>query len=385
MGDNALMRGLRPAAVPAARVARAVRTAVPTRALASAPGPHMPVERIAFGDRPDAPVAVGLGDPPGQRWLAAVVLGARGRYAAAAELLEGVCRERRASTAVRAHAAVTRAAHLRQLGGHAEARRWDGIGLALATRTPGDRTQPASAAHRSDAVCAVSEVRAVGGEHEVAASLGLDLAAARADALIGLAADAIGLADPTLAEGLLRRAERAVREHPSWRPTVRWYWVRAELALSTGRPGQARSAARRAVEAAKAVGAVRHELKSALVHSVADASAGRPTDELAVELTALAERARRVRLSTLEWPARLVLADLIGGVDLARSGGCRRRAVHVLACIRRRADPQGRRILDSSPWVPDISESLLLHSDACHPPETCRSAHSSRMECKNRP
>jgi hypothetical protein len=384
MGDNARVRGLRPAVVPAAR-ARAVRTAAPTRVMASAPEPGVPVERVAFGDRPDAPVRVRAGDSPTRRWLAAVVLGARGRYAAAAELLDGVYRDRRASAATRAHAAVTRAAHLRQLGGHAEARRWDGLGLALATRAPGDRTQQASAAHGLEPVCGVPGLCAVGGGDDARARPGLDLAAARADALVGLAADAIGLADPGLAERLLRHAERAAREHPSWRPTVRWYWVRAELALSTGRPDRARSAARRAVEAASAAGAVRHEIKSELVHAVAEAGAGRPTEEVVAELNAVAERACRVRLPTLEWPARLVLADLIGGVDLARSGACRRRAMQVLARIHRQADPEGRRTLDSSPWVPDISGSLLLHSETCHPPETCRSAHFSRMECKNRP
>ncbi|MCU1653655.1 MAG: hypothetical protein JWQ60_4804, partial [Pseudonocardia sp.] len=89
--------------------------------------------RIAFGDRPEAPIVVHPGDPAEQRWLAAVALGARGRYAAAATLLDGVSGRSGATRTVRAHAAVTRAAHLRQSGGHLAARRWDGLGLALAT------------------------------------------------------------------------------------------------------------------------------------------------------------------------------------------------------------------------------------------------------------
>ncbi|WP_051581471.1 hypothetical protein [Pseudonocardia acaciae] len=328
----------------------------------------MAVERIAFGDRPDAPLIVRPGDPARRRWLAAVVLGARGDYAAAAELLDHLYRDRRTPTAVRAHAAVTRAAHLRQLGGHAEARRWDGLGLALATTA-------ASPAPASPAPANLADPE----------RLGLDLAAAGVDALLGLAADAIGLADTGLAQRLLGRARAAALKHPSWRPAVRWHWVRAELALSTGRPDQAEPAARHALAAATEARAVRHEIKSTLVLSVAHAGTGRPVDELVDTLDTLAGRTRRARLASLEWPIQLLIADLIGGVDLARSGGCRRRGVHVLACIRRRTDPRGRRAFDRSPWVPAISGPPLLHSEVNHPPGTCRSAHSSRMECKNRP
>src|SRR5687768_11318696 len=103
-----------------------------------------------------------FGDDPGrwplpaattahQLWLRAVAAGGQGRYAIALADLAGMYRIASAGPlASLAHS--TRASFLRQLGFHARARRWDGRAVALA---------------------------------------GEDLEA-RADALIGLAADALG-------------------------------------------------------------------------------------------------------------------------------------------------------------------------------------------------
>ena len=70
---------------------------------------------------------------PEERWLVAVALGGQGYYAAAAAELERLTADPAVPLRVAAHAAVTRAAHLRQLGGHAVARSWDARGLRLAT------------------------------------------------------------------------------------------------------------------------------------------------------------------------------------------------------------------------------------------------------------
>lgn len=325
--------------------------------------------RVAFGDQPEAPIAVRPAEPPERRWLAAVALGARGWYAAAGSLLDGIYRQRDASLAMRAHAAVTRGAHLRQLGGHQAARRWDGRGLALATRA------------------ADGGLTRSGAQSEQAGPdpFGLDLAAARVDAVLGLAADAIGLAEPDLAARLLRGVEPLVAEHASWRPRVRCHWVRAELALATERPDLAVPHAQCAVRAARSAGARRHEIKSSLVLAVARAGAGQPTDEVVESLTWLSERADRTGLRTLQWPMEMLLAELTSGTDVARSGEHRRRAAGILGEIRRRTDAWARNVFDRSPWVPNSLRVGLLHSAPCHPPETCRSPQSSRMECKISP
>jgi len=343
--------------------------------------------RVAFGDRPDAPLQVRPGDPPEWRWYTAVALGARGRYAAAAALLGGLlsgvldapgpgrdpgpdcgAARRVVPAPLRAHAAVTRAAHLRQVGGHLAARRFDGLGLAIAT-VP--NTGP--------------DVRPDCLESAEPGQPGLDRAAARVDALLGLAADAIGLADPVLADRLLRAAEPLALEHPSWRPGVRWHWVRAELALSRDRPAEAVGWARRALVAASGAGATRHVVKSELVLAVAEAGAGTPTGQMVATFAGLSERTRRSGLWSLEWPILLQLANLVGPVDPLGAHTYRREAAQIVGTIRRHSDPIARYVLDRSPWVPPPEETELLHLDPYHPAETRRSAHSSRMECKNKP
>ena len=331
--------------------------------------------RVAFGGRPEAPIRVRPDAPPVARWLAAVALGARGRYAAATALLAGLHGQPAVDPAVRAHAAVTRAAHLRQAGGHLAARRWDGLGLAMAT------APSATAALGRAAAGGAAGLESA----DAADGAGLDLAAARVDALLGLAADAIGLSDLELAERLLRLAEPAALEHPSWRPGVRWHWVRAELALSRDRPEPALELAHRALAGARAAGAVRHEVKSAIVLAVAEAGSGRETEKVIADLSALSERTRQTGLWTLEWPIQMLLASLIGDVDPGQSTTHRSRAGQIVSTISLHSDPITRSVLSRSPWVPTLAETKLLHLDPYHPAEKRRSAHSSRMECKNKP
>jgi hypothetical protein len=342
---------------------------------------------IAFGARPEAAIRVSPEAPPVARWLAAVALGARGRYAAAAALLAGLHGQPGVDPAVRAHAAVTRAAHLRQSGGHLAARRWDGLGLALAT-VPPSRSAGSTALGAVTALGAAAAGGAAAGGGDLAggpSGAGLDLAAARVDALLGLAADAIGLSDPELAERLLRLAEPAALEHPSWRPGVRWHWVRAELALSRDRPEPALELAGRALAGARAAGAVRHEVKSAIVLAVAEAGTGSEPEKVIADLSALSERTRQTGLWTLEWPIQLLLASLIGDTEPVRSTTHRSRAVQIVSTISLHSDSVTRSVLSRSPWVPALAETKLLHLDPYHPAEKRRSAHSSRMECKNKP
>jgi hypothetical protein len=299
--------------------------------------------------------------------------------------LRGLLADPGVREAVRAHAAVTRAAHLRQLGGHAAARRWDGLGLVLATRTgqrepaggapaaarearpgvPGAAAgalsdaagPPGDAAAREALLGPPGAAGAPPGDAAGAAGCGMDRAAARTDALVGLAADALGLGSLPLAERLLRAAGPSVDAHPSWRPAVRWHWVRAELALCRDQAAEAARHARLAVDAAVAAGAVRHEVKSRVVLAVAEAGSGHPLSQVVDTLGDLSERTRRTGLVTLEWPIALLTGDLTAATKPDEAAAHRREAQRLVGAIRLLTDPDGRYVLDRSPWVPPAVNS----------------------------
>jgi hypothetical protein len=208
--------------------------------------------------------------------LRAVAAGGQGRYARAqadlAELLRRNPPGRLVSLAMS-----TRASLHRQLGWHALARGWDGRAL--------DRA---------------------GGDPE-----------AGVDALIGLAADALGLGRLAASAALLTRASalldsaRASADAPPDRLPIRLSWVRAELAMAAGRGDEARDHARRGVELAEqALPALRrHRVKSDVVLAAALCSAGELATSRAVADAALTE--------TLTYglePLRWALACLLVGI-----------------------------------------------------------------------
>jgi len=256
------------------------------------------LEQAAFGDRPDLAVTT---TPvlPRDRWLAAVVLGAQGHYARAATLLTG--NDLTQDDGLAALAAATLASHRRQLGGHAAARKHDAQALVKA---------------RADD--------------------------ARADALLGLAADAIGT-------GHLEHARRLRDRVPltTWRARVRHGWVSAEIALSTDQPAIAH--AERALGEAESAGARRHSIKSEIVLAAAH-SASEPV--MARKLVTRArDAATDLHLSSLIWPASLLLAQ----VDPSEATRHARNAEAVLHVLLRRADPRGRELAERSPWVPSAA------------------------------
>lgn len=293
----------------------------------------------AFGAASPALVRIPPGADHRERWLAAVALGGQGRYGAAAAELARLRADPATPVAIAAHAAVTAAAHRRQLGGHAAALADDGFALRVATAArPGEP------------------------DHD-----GTDAAGARIDALIGLAADAVGLGRPLVARRLLDSAECSCRDHPSWRLPVRIGWVRAELALLSGEPAAALAPATDAVHRARAAGAARHLVKSLIVHVVTAVAAGeRPPDEGIAELDRLAQECVDRGLAPLEWPCRLAAADMIvrtgdnandgnthmaqRSVDGRSTGAPRRRhaALATMSVIERRCDPLGRQLIGVS-------------------------------------
>jgi hypothetical protein len=317
--------------------------------------------RIAFGAEAGAEVRVSADASPLERWLVAVALGGQGRYAAAAAVLQALLADPRVPVTVAAHAAVTLAAHRRQLGGHAVARRLDAHGLRLAT------SALAAGGDGADSAANPGE----------GAEFGWDAASARADALTGLAADALGTGGPALARRLLALADDAAAGHPSWRPHVRIGWVRAEAALLAGDPTGAVGPARRSVDLSERAGSIRHVLKSRIVLAVAESLSGGNTGTVLSELDITGDDAERLGLLPLVWPARFAAADIAqraSGQGAAASAGyaetangaldntrnirlrdtTRRRcaASTTLSVIERRCDPVGRLLMGEAGWVP---------------------------------
>lgn len=211
-------------------------------------------------------------------WLRAVAAGGQGHYAVALTDLQAL--DRAGTGPLRSLALSTRASFLRQLGGHDLARAVDGRAWALACD----------------------------GE-------------SAADALIGLAADALGVGRFAASARLLSRATAAVEDSGVPRLGVRLAWVRAELAMVSGDGDASVGHAQRAVELAAGLGSVRHAVKSDVVYAAALCSAGRYDDSRAVADRAL-RAAREHGLLPLAWALSCLLGDIgsaeLDGQEIAR-------------------------------------------------------------------
>ncbi|ORB56729.1 hypothetical protein BST43_13140 [Mycobacteroides saopaulense] len=233
----------------------------------------------AFGPR-SATWPLVSASTPEDAWLRAVALGGAGRYGAAHAELNAIAVSRPGRLASLALSA--RASHVRQLGWHAQARGLDGRALAMA---------------------------------------GTD-AEARADALIGLAADALGLARFPLAHALLERAEplseRGDVRWP-WRLPLRLAWVHAELAMVSGDGGRSLRYARTAEQLARDVPSVRHQVKTSMVLAAALSSAG-DFDESALVAARGLQAAGANGLVPLRW----ALAAMLESLPASEEAGQRR-------------------------------------------------------------
>lgn len=223
----------------------------------------------AFGDDPGRwPLPTAHSDE--ELWLRAVVAGGQGRYANAYADLASVRRVRRVGRlASLAHS--TQASFLRQLGWHDRARGWDGRALALASGDPEGRV----------------------------------------DALIGLAADALGVGRFAASSATLRRAQGLLDGAPT-RLAVRLQWVSAELAMATGDGATAAGHAECAIDVAAALGSTRHSVKSQVVLAAALCSDGRLDRSRAVADAAL-DTTQRLGLVPLSWALASLLGDIGSG------------------------------------------------------------------------
>ena len=271
-------------------------------------------ERAAFHGRPDAGVAplrtaVELAvaedlsaEAAAAGWLLGVCLSSAGRYGAALAVLDpvvasagsGADDETAEARLLGALAAATVASIHRQLGRHSVAQGYDDTALAV-----------------SDGA----------GE-------------AGFDALLGLAADAVGLGDAGAAAERLQAAADLAEGRPEWwRQRVRLDWVRAEVALLEGRAEDAVAAAHAAVELAEHSGAPRHVAKGLLFQGVAQVEAGRVREATAT-LRRAAILAESLGTVPLQWPVRAMLAALLAEdapAESERSLAAARRAVQAVA------------------------------------------------------
>lgn len=231
----------------------------------------------AFGDDPGCwPLPAAR--TPEQLWLRAVAAAGQGRYSSARADLAAVRRGAPAG-ALASLSLSTEASLLRQLGGHRPAAGWDGRALALAPTADGD-------------------------------PMALQ---ARVDAVVGLAADALGVGRLAASARLLERAEEMMRraEAPSPRLTIRQAWVSAELAMAGGRGEEAVAHARRGVAVAERVlpALRRHRVKSDVVLAAALCCAGLLESAREVADAAL-DDTQIYGLVPLRWAVACLLVDI---------------------------------------------------------------------------
>jgi hypothetical protein len=282
---------------------------------------NVDLRAAAFGDRPDTPVfgtATDRHASPRDRWLAAVTLGGQGRYAAAAAVLRDLLTGHDPLFA--ALAGTTMASHLRQLGGHAAARRLD----AAALRRLPSRSEPDPD--------------------------GVDHTGVLVDALLGLAADAIGLGRVTEAARLHAAAVAAAGDDRVWRVTVRIEWVATEVALATGRFAAAVAPAERALAVASARGAVRHTVKSTMMLGAVLTAGGTPDGRRRARglLTEALTASLTWGMFSLAWPSASLLADLADDA----ADRYPEIAANALTSVFWWSDAAMRRIGTASVWLP---------------------------------
>lgn len=227
------------------------------------------VAAAAFGEHPGQWPLPAASSPQGL-WLRAVAAAGQGRYASARADLSGLIHDGSAGR-WRSLGRSAHASFLRQLGWHWRAHDWDGRAWAAA-----------------------------GGDPE-----------AGADALIGLAADALGVGRLEASAALLERAAALVPDAAEPRLDIRLAWVRAELAMAGGYGAEAVLAARRGVELAEAAlpALRRHRVKSDVVLAAALCSAGDVAGSRRVADAALADT-ETYGLTPLRWALACLLSDI---------------------------------------------------------------------------
>lgn len=322
-----------------------------------------PGTRLEFDSRSAADAAFGawtgrtaaeLPEPaePLEMWWRAVALGGAGHYAAAHTALRRLS-VATADPVLLSLAASTQGSLLRQLGWHQRAAEYDGRAAALVL--PAVATLPAAPPPTSRG--SGTDTPAAHPARAAAAGLGdygrrPDSIDAAADALIGLAADALGVGRTALSGRLLDRCA-ALLERPApecgaadagaperARTRVRLHWVRAETALADGLGTPALAAAEAALTLAEQGPSVRHRIKSRLLVAAAASATGQTPRALA-----LADRIDEECRVSGSVPLRWACAMLRGG--LVPGPGDRDTAVADAAACRALISRRGGRFRDA--------------------------------------
>ena len=231
-------------------------------------------------------------------WLLGVCLGAAGKFGSALAVLEPLAAQSSTDSAERrlfaALAASSAASVQRQLGQHPAAKVLDEQGLALAE----------------------------GGAEPTF------------DALLGLAADNVGLGDAAAARARLTEAA-ALSDARSdwWRQKVELAWVQAEASLLEGSPTAAADSLAPAITSAEVSGAPRYVAKSLLFLGVAQVQSGQLADA-ETTLRRAATLAESLGAIPLLWPSRALLGALLeesAPAEAAKSLAAARGAVITIA------------------------------------------------------
>jgi tetratricopeptide (TPR) repeat protein len=282
----------------------------------------------ALNDRAAVPV-----DLDKARWLLGVCLGASGKYGEAFEVLRPLAADPARGDRWASFAASTTGSLHRQLARYADARRFDEAALTAAEALPPADVEPV------------------------------------VDALLGLAADAVGDGDAEAARlTWARAAEIADAPDSPWRPRVRAAWVAAEIALLRGDGDAALAAADDAVKNAEEARAPRHHAKSLVFRAVALKVLG---DLAAAAVTARRGLALAVELGVtpVVWPAGVVLREILDAApdsalyphEAARAADAARRSVGRIAA--------GLPDEVATAWLarPDVPDPFALPDDGGGP------------------
>ena len=132
---------------------------------------------------------------------------------------------------------------------------------------------------------------------------------AGADALIGLAADALGVGRFAASARCLQRAQPVMSRRRTGAAAGAVAWVSAELAMARGDGVAAVGHAEHAVELAAKLGSARHAVKSDVILAAALCSAGELERSRRVADAAL-EATARCGLIPLRWALACLLADI---------------------------------------------------------------------------
>ncbi|HVQ88823.1 MAG TPA: hypothetical protein VMT88_11660 [Actinomycetes bacterium] len=208
-------------------------------------------------------------------WLLGVCLGAAGKFGSALTVLDPLAAQEAVESPERrlfaALAGASSASVRRQLGQHAAAKASDERALSLADGAP----------------------------------------EATFDAVVGLAADAVGLDNAAAARQHLQHAVELVASRTDWwRQKVELAWVQAETALLEGQPAAAAEILMPAISSAEVSGAPRYVSKSLLFLGVSQVQAGE-LDEAETTLRRAATLAESLGAVPLLWPARALLGALL--------------------------------------------------------------------------